>query len=116
MLTRRILMTACALCLVIPAGASASAADPPKAKGPYGITMTTGPQNIIKAKGPYGPIATPGPQSMTAATAHAAGASGHDDMNGWRTATIFETALLGALALASALLLAARHRTPRLEA
>jgi hypothetical protein len=114
-LTRRMLIAVCALCLAIPAAASASGADPPTAKGPYGITTTTGPQDIVKAKGPYGPTTTTGPQKTTA-TAHAAGASGRDSMDNWRTAAIFETALLGALALGSAVLLAARHRAPRVGA
>jgi hypothetical protein len=132
-LTRRIVISACALCLAIPTAASASAAtDPPKAKGPYGITTTTDPHNIVKAKGPYGitsatdphnivkakgpygiTVAT-GSQSTTTATAHPADATGGDGMNDWRTAAISEAALLAALALGSALLLPARRRAPRL--
>jgi hypothetical protein len=167
MLTRRIVISACALCLAIPTAAGASpATDPPKAKdpsgitstdpqnvvkakGPYGVTTSTDPQNIVEAKGPYGPTTstdpesivkaegpygvttagaqnfvkakgpygmttTTGPQNTTAATAHAAGASSRDDMNEWRTAAISELALLAALALGSALLLAARRRAPGL--
>jgi ribosomal protein L6P/L9E len=167
MLTRRIVISACALCLAIPTAAGASpATDPPKAKdpsgitstdpqnvvkakGPYGVTTSTDPQNIVKAKGPYGATTstdpqnivkakgpygvttagaqnfvkakgpygmttTTGPQNTTAATAHAAGASSHDDMNDWRTAAISELALLAALALGSALLLTARRRAPGL--
>jgi hypothetical protein len=54
MVTRRIVISACALSLAIPAAAGASpATDAPKAKGPYGITSTTYP-NLIKAKGPAG--------------------------------------------------------------
>jgi hypothetical protein len=84
-----------------------------KAEGPYGVT-TAGAQNFVKAKGPYGMTTTTGPQNTTAATAHAAGASSRDDMNEWRTAAISELALLAALALGSALLLAARRRAPGL--
>jgi hypothetical protein len=66
MLTRRIVISACALCLAIPTAAGASpATDPPTAKDPYGIT-TTDPQNIVKAKGPYG-VTTAGPQNIVKA-------------------------------------------------
>ena len=77
MLTRRIVMSACALCLAIPSAASASAAtDPPKPVGPDGITTTIDPSIIVKAKGPYGTtLATSpkltkakGPYGMTLAT------------------------------------------------
>jgi hypothetical protein len=55
MLTRRIVMSACALCIAIPSAASASAAtDPPEPIGPAGITTTIDPSTIAKAKGPYG--------------------------------------------------------------
>ena len=54
MLTRRIVISACALSLAIPAAAGASpATDPPKANSPDGITSTTYP-TLVKAKGPYG--------------------------------------------------------------
>jgi hypothetical protein len=54
MLTRRIVISACALSLAIPAAAGASpATDPPKANNPDGITSTTYPK-LVKAKGPYG--------------------------------------------------------------
>jgi hypothetical protein len=67
MLTRPIVISACALCLAIPASAGASTAThPPKAKGPYGPTTTTDPQNIVKAKGPYGPTTTD-PQNIVKA-------------------------------------------------
>jgi hypothetical protein len=63
MLTRRIVMSACALCLAIPAAAVASpGTDPPKAQGPYGTTSVTGPAIAGKAKGPYGvTVVTRGP-------------------------------------------------------
>jgi hypothetical protein len=55
MLTRRIVMSACALGIAIPSAASASATtDPPKPAGPYGITTAIDPSTIVKAKGPYG--------------------------------------------------------------
>jgi hypothetical protein len=92
MITRRIVVSACALCLAIPAAASASPAiDPPqasgpsaitapdqpklvKAEGPYGTTLATH-AKLLKAKGPYGttPATSPrlleaiGPYGMTAA-------------------------------------------------
>jgi hypothetical protein len=55
MLTRRIAVSACALCIAIPSAANASApTDPPKPVGPYGISATIDPSTIVKAKGPYG--------------------------------------------------------------
>ena len=132
MITRRIIISACALSLAVPAAAGAApATNPPKAKGPYGVTATTYPKlakakgpygttvatypKLLKAKGPYGTTTTPSSQDTTIrATAHAAGASTDDGMNDWRTAAISEAALLAALGLGSALLLAGRRRVPRL--
>ena len=114
MLTRRIVISACALSLAIPAAAGASpATDPPKAKNPDGITSTTYP-TLVKAKGPYGTTVATSTQHTTGATAHPAGASGRGAANSWRTAAVSEAALLAALALGSALLLLARRRPPRL--
>ena len=116
MLTRRIVASACALCLAIPAAASASpATDPPnlvKAEGPFGMTLATDPPNLVKAKGPYG-MTTTVPQATTSTTPHAS-ASNHDATGNWRTAAISEAALLAALALGSALVLTPRRRAPRL--
>ena len=76
MLTRRIVISACALSLAIPAAAGASpATDPPKANNPDGITSTTYPK-LVKATGPYGmtPATYPklvkakGPSGTTPAT------------------------------------------------
>ena len=76
MLTRRIVISACALSLAIPAAAGASPpADPLKAQAPQGMTSTTYP-TLVKAKGPYGmtPATYPkllkakGPFGMTPAT------------------------------------------------
>jgi hypothetical protein len=54
MLTRRIAISVCTLCLAIPAAAGASpGTNPPRAKGPYGIPAA-GPPSTVKAKGPYG--------------------------------------------------------------
>ena len=132
MITRRIIISACALSLAVPAAAGAAPApNPPEAKGPYGVTATTYPKlakakgpygttvatypKLLKAKGPYGTTTTPNSQDTTTrATAHAAGASTDDGMNDWRTAAISEAALLAALGLGSALLLAGRRRVPRL--
>ena len=132
MITRRIIISACALSLAVPAAAGAApATNPPEAKGPYGVTATTYPKlakakgpygttvatypKLLKAKGPYGTTTTPSSQDTTTrATAHAAGASTDDGMNDWRTAAISEAALLAALGLGSALLLAGRRRVPRL--
>ena len=130
MLTRLIVTGVCALCFAIPAVADASTATvPPNAKGLYG-PAATGPPNTVKAKGLYGPAATGPPNTVKAkglygpaatdsddtsgVTAQAAGASGRDGTNDWRIAAISEAALLAALALASALLLSARRRAPRL--
>ena len=131
MLTRRIVISACALSLAIPAAAGASpATDPPKANGPYSITSTTYPKlvkakgpygttpatypNLVEAKGPYGTTVATSVQHTTGATAHPAGATGRNAANSWRTAAVSEAALLAALALGSALLLLARRRPPRL--
>jgi hypothetical protein len=100
-----------------------------KAKGLYGLAVTGGP-STGKAKGLYGPAVTGGPSTVKAkglygravtdsddtsgVTSQAAGASGRDGMNDWRTAAVSEAALLAALALGSALLLRARRRAPRL--
>jgi hypothetical protein len=69
MLTRRIVVSACALCCAIPATAGASSAtDPPKlvrAKGPFGMT-TTDPPNLVKAIGPYGTTTTDPPKLVKA--------------------------------------------------
>ncbi len=76
MLTRRIVMSACALCIAVPSAASASpATDPPQPVGPHGITATSYPK-LVKAKGPYGmtPATHPklvkakGPYGTTTAT------------------------------------------------
>jgi hypothetical protein len=142
-ITRRIVISACALCLAIPAAAGASPAkgpygatapDPPKvveAKGPYGVT-TPDPPKLVEAKGPYG-VTTPDPPKLvkaegpygttlapsseattTGATTLGAAASSHDGINDWRTAAISEAALLAALALGLAALLAGRRRAPSL--
>jgi hypothetical protein len=72
MLTRRIAITACALCLAVPAVAGASQGTTPPngkpaegtpstvtAKGPYG-TPVAGPRSSVRARGPYGtPVAGP---------------------------------------------------------
>ena len=94
-----------------------AATGPPstvKAKGLYG-PAATGPPSTVKAKGLYGPAATDS-DDISGVTARAAGASARDGTNDWRTAAISEAALLAALALAlaSALLLPARRRAPRL--
>ena len=76
MLTRRIVISACALSLAIPAAAGASPpADPLKAQAPQGMTSTTYP-TLVKAKGPYGMtpatyqklLKAKGPYGMTPAT------------------------------------------------
>ena len=90
----RLITAALAIAAIAPTAAVAR----PMAKGPYGITTATGPR-----------------QDTTRATAHPAGVSRRDGMNGWRTAAISEAALLiAALALGSALLLRARRRAPRM--
>jgi hypothetical protein len=68
MMTRRIVVSACALSLAVPVAAGASSANAPpetygststtypelvKAKGPYGTTLATSPK-LVKAKGPFG--------------------------------------------------------------
>ena len=108
----RLITAALAIAAIAPTAAVAR----PMAKGPYGMTTATGPQQTVKAKGPYGITTATGPrQDTTRATAHPAGVSRRDGMNGWRTAAISEAALLiAALALGSALLLRARRRAPRM--
>jgi hypothetical protein len=65
MLARRIVMSACALCIAVPSAAVASAAaDPPQPAGPYGVTATIDPSAIVKAKGPYGTTATIDPKTI----------------------------------------------------
>ena len=115
MLIRRIVMSACALCIAVPSAASASAAtDPPKPAGPYGVTTAIDPSTIVKAKGPYGVTLKTDPQNTTRATAHPASASSSNGINDWRTAAISEAALMAALALGSAWFLSARRHAPRL--
>jgi hypothetical protein len=141
MLPRRIAISACALCLAIPAAAGASSTtDPPKARGPYGITPATladtvkakGPYGVtpatladtVKAKGPYGvtPATLPhtvkakGPYGVTLATDSHDSTGATARANGWRTAAISEATLLAALALGLALLLPARRRAVRVVA
>jgi hypothetical protein len=68
MLTRRIVISACALCIAVPSAASASAAtDPPKPAGPYGITTAIDASTIVRAKGPYGTTATIDPTTIVKA-------------------------------------------------
>jgi hypothetical protein len=111
MLTRRIAVSVCALCLAIPAAAGASEGT----NQPNG-NPASGPPSTVKAKGPYG-IAprygirpNTGSPSTTAASIHRSGTPLRDDTNGWRTAAISEAALLAALLLGWALLLTARRR------
>ena len=132
MLTRRIVTSVCALCFVLPAAADATpGTGPPTALGPYGITAATGPAATAKARGPYGitPAGAPstvkargpygitpatGARDTTAASVHAAGASGRESSNGWRTAAICAAALIAALALGSTLLLPVRRHGARM--
>ena len=66
MITRRIVISACALSLAIPAAAGASpATDPPNANGPYGTTSTTYPK-LVMAEGPYGTIPATHPKLVMA--------------------------------------------------
>jgi hypothetical protein len=61
--TRRIVASACALCLASPAAAVASTgADATKAQGPYGLSAVPGPPLTAKAKGPYGLTPVTGPR------------------------------------------------------
>ena len=138
MLTRRIAVGVCALCLAIPAAAGASpGAKPAEAKGPYGLNPPgprstvqakgpyglnpPGPRITVKAKGPYG-IALPGPRGFykgitpPPATQHSARpvASHGQPANDWRAAAISEGALLALLVLAATVLLPARRRGARL--
>jgi hypothetical protein len=132
MLTRRIAIGVCTLCLSIPAAAGASpAANAPRANGPYGIPPP-GPRSTVKAKGPYGippagprstvkakgPFGVPpatGSQNTTAGPVHGSAASPRDGINGWGIAAISGAALLAVVVLGCALLLLpARHRARRL--
>jgi hypothetical protein len=143
-LPRRITLSACTLCLVMPAVAGATPARNPapvprgsysssaagprgtaRAKGPYGISPP-GPRSTVKVRGPYG-IVAPGPRVMTkginaplhqrqrtGTPVHAAGTAHRHGANGWRAAAVAEAALLAALGLACALVLPARRRPPRM--
>ena len=115
MLTRRIVTSVCALCFVLPAAADATpGTGPPTALGPYGITAATGPAATAKGRGPYGITPVTGARDTTAASVHAAGASGRESSNGWRTAAIWAAALIAALALGSTLLLPVRRHGARM--
>ena len=66
MRTRRIAISACTLCLAIPATAGASpATNASQAEGPYG-SPSTGPPTTVMARGPYGSAST-GPLSTVMA-------------------------------------------------
>jgi hypothetical protein len=65
MITRRIVISACALSLAIPAAAGASPATGPKAEGLYDTTGTTYPK-LVKAKGPYGMTPATSPKLVKA--------------------------------------------------
>jgi hypothetical protein len=132
MLTRRIAIGVCTLCLSIPAAAGASpAANAPRANGPYGIAPAgprstvkakgpygippAGPRSTVKAKGPYGVPPATGSQNTTAGPVHGSAASPRDGINGWGIAAISGAALLAVVVLGCALLLLpARHRARRL--
>ena len=132
MITRRIVISACALSLAIPAAAGASPATGPKAKGPYDTTSTTYPKlvkakgpygmtpatypNLVEAKGPYGttPATYPklveakGPYGMTVATStqHTTGATAHPaGASGPNAANSWRTAAVSEAALLAALAL-----------
>jgi hypothetical protein len=83
-----------------------------KARGLYGAAVTRG-TSAVRAKGLYGPAVTDS-NATDGVRAQAAGASGRDGTNDWRTAAISEAAVLAALALGLALLLPDRRRAPRL--
>jgi hypothetical protein len=78
------------------------------AMGPSGTTKATGPQGTtMMAMGPSGTTKATAPARVTVA-------SDGDGTNGWRIAAGSEAALLGALALGSALILRARRSAPRM--
>jgi hypothetical protein len=135
MLTRRITISACALCLAVPAAAGAQPIRDPAAghadrigsltakqlAAAYGTTEATAPARV--AMGPSGTTEATaparvamGPSGTTKATAPArvTVASDGDGTNGWRIAAGSEAALLAALALGSALILRARRSVPRM--
>jgi hypothetical protein len=132
MLTRRIAISVCTLCLAIPAAAGASpATNAPTAKGPFGIPPAgprstvkakgpvgippAGPRSAVKAKGPFGIPPATGSQNTSAGPVHGSAASPRDGMNGWGIAAISGAALLAAVVLGWALLLLpARHRAARM--
>jgi hypothetical protein len=132
MLTRRIAISVCTLCLAIPAAAGASpATNAPTAKGPFGIppagprstvkakgpfgTPAAGPRSTVTAKGPFGIPPATGSQNTSAGPVHGSAASPRDGMNGWGIAAISGAALLAAVVLGWALLLLpARHRAARM--
>jgi anti-sigma-K factor RskA len=115
--TRRLAAALCALCLIIPAAASARVADAdhpaPTAKSTvaYGDTKYDL-QNQQDLKGvtgdTKGDLKAPAP---TAAVAPASTSASDDDgTNEWRIAAIVEAALLAAFAAGAALALSGRGR------
>ena len=89
-------------------------ADRGKPKGPYGVAPSaSGLPRLAKAKGPYGTIVVPTDSRVAAANV---GATGRDETDDWRTAAIFEAALLAVLALGSARLLGGRRHIARFGA
>jgi hypothetical protein len=80
MITRRIVISACALSLAIPAAAGASpATNPSNAQGPYGATSTANPK-VVMAKGPYGTTAAAHPNLVKAKGPYGTTAAAHPNL------------------------------------
>jgi subtilisin family serine protease len=124
MLTRRLVASACALCLVVPAAASAKPVY--IAHAHHAVLVTTG---DTKGDLPGAvPAVPPGdtkddlpstPASHNTAVAPRATsqstASSHDATNGWRLAAVIEGGLLAAFAIGAAVFMTGRqHRAPRM--
>jgi hypothetical protein len=139
MLSRRILASACALALFVPAAATAMPPhDPPAAFGGPTVATATPPHDQ-PAVGPADTtsdlqVPARGSQSLDGSPSQLAAAYGRTNIdakpvaptragivssndgstNGWRTAAVIEAGVLAAFAVAAAVLLTGRQRRPRM--
>jgi hypothetical protein len=95
MLIRRIVASACALCIAVPAAAAAKPAAPGDTK--YDLPSSSPPMHNT-------PVMTPAARQTTSS----------DDTNGWQIAALAEAALLATVAVGGAVAVSARReRAPR---
>jgi hypothetical protein len=123
MFTRRIVASACALCLLVPAAAGAKPIS-----GPFhghlhhtaAVVVAGDTSDDLRVQqyeqaisgDTKGALPRAIPPATLAPTAHATASNGsqHDGANGWHIAAVAEGALLAAFALGSAVFLAGRQR------